>query len=257
MSGGKDVLEQLLEATRSARAMAPLAPEAIDVATGYSLQRLALDQRRASGERLSGWKIAFAGRAAQVRFGLDEPVYGSLTQDMHVEPGAPVSLAQLIQPKLEIELAFVLGRGLPAGPCSDEDILAAVTEVAPAFEIADCRWQGWRFGAGAFLADNAAAGRYCLGPRVAFDTLSHACVAYSLTCEGTLLGTGNTLDREDSPFWNLCWLIRRVLAGGHRVEAGQVVLSGSLLAPLDIQPATYRLRMLGTELALDFVTDMP
>ena len=75
---------------------------------------------------------------------------------------------------------------------------------------------------------------------------------YRLEHDGAPLGSGDTQQREDSPLLNLCWLVRRLLAAGQGVEAGQVVLSGALLAPLDIQPGTYRLHMLGTELALVF-----
>ncbi|MCW1243328.1 2-keto-4-pentenoate hydratase [Pseudomonas sp. SAICEU22] len=248
-----DLLVRLHDAGQTAQALPSLVPEAYDVPTGYALQREALRRRQASGERLSGWKVAFAGRAAQDRFGIDEPVLGALTDAMAVEPGSSVPLARLIQPKLEIELAFVLGRTLAPGFYSDEDILAAVSEIAPAFEIADCRWQGWRFGVGAFLADNAAAGLYCLGPRVRFaaDQLPH--VDYRLECDGVVCGEGNILEREDTPVANLCWLIRRLLADGQCVEAGQVVLSGSLLAPLDIKTTEYRLHMLGMELALIFL----
>lgn len=252
MSGGNTLLGELHEAGRTARAIAALPPEALDRLQGYALLLQGLARRQADGERLSGWKVAFAGRAAQVRFGLDEPVYGGLTAVMEVEPGRTVSLGQLIHPRLEVELAFVFGRALVPGEYSDEAILAAISEVAPAFEIADCRWQGWRFGLGAFLADNAAAGLYRVGPRVPFDPVRHACVAYHLEHEGEYLGSGDTQDREDSPLFNLCWLVRRLLADGHRVEAGQVVLSGALLAPMDIQPGTYHLHMLGTELALIF-----
>jgi 2-keto-4-pentenoate hydratase len=252
MSGANALLVQLDEALRSVQPIEPLAPEALDRLEGYGLQRQGLVRRQAGGERLSGWKVAFAGRAAQARFGLDEPVYGGLTTVMQVEPGSAVSLGRLIQPKLEIELAFVFGRALEPGDYADEAILAAIAQVAPAFEIADCRWQGWRFGLGAFLADNAAAALYCVGPHVPFDPVRHACVAYHLEHEGVYLGSGDTLDREDTPLFNLCWLVRRLLADGHRVEAGQVVLSGALLAPMDIQPGTYHLHMLGTELALVF-----
>ena len=248
-----DLLVRLHDAWQTAHALPSLAPEAFDVPAGYALQREALRRRQASGEQSTGWKVAFAGRAAQERFGIDEPVLGGLTDVMAVEPGSAVPLARLIQPKLEIELAFVLGRTLAPGFYSDEDILCAVSEIAPAFEIADCRWQGWRFGVGAFLADNAAAGLYCLGPRVRFtrDQLPH--VNYRLECDGVACGEGNVLAREDTPVSNLCWLVRRLLADGQRVEAGQVVLSGSLLAPLDIKSAEYRLHMLGTELALVFL----
>jgi 2-keto-4-pentenoate hydratase len=252
MSGADELLDQLHEAGHSARAIAPLPPEALDKQQGYSLLRQGLAQRLAGGERLSGWKVAFAGRAAQARFGLDEPVYGALTSAMAVEPGSAVSFERLIQPKLEVELALVFGRPLAPGDYPDEEILAAIAEVAPAFEIADCRWQGWAFGLGAFLADNAAAGLYCVGPRVSFDAVRHACVEYRLEHDGALLGSGDTQTREDNPLFNLCWLVRRLLADGYPVDAGQIVLSGALLAPLDIRPGAYRLRMLGTELALDF-----
>ncbi|MBJ2345469.1 MULTISPECIES: 2-keto-4-pentenoate hydratase [Pseudomonas] len=247
-----DLLVRLHDAGRTAHPLPSLAPEAYDVSAGYALQREALRRRQAVGDRLTGWKVAFAGRAAQERFGIDEPVLGALTDAMALQPGGTVPLARLIQPKLEIELAFVLGRALVPGFYSDEDILAAISEIAPAFEIADCRWQGWRFGVGAFLADNAAAGLYCLGPRVRFTPDQLSQVNYRLECDGAACGEGNVLAREDTPVANLCWLVRRLLAEGQCVEAGQVVLSGSLLAPLDIKTAEYRLHMLGMELALFF-----
>ncbi|ROM49053.1 2-keto-4-pentenoate hydratase [Pseudomonas poae] len=255
MSGTDALLNRLHHATRTVQAIEPLAPEALDLVSGYALQRRALDARQAAGEQLSGWKIAFAGSAAQKRFGLDEPVYGGLTDHMCIQTNTPVALSRLIQPKLEIEVAMVLGRSLAPGDYQDEEILAAIAEVAPAFEIADCRWQGWAFGVGAFLADNAAAGLYCIGPRAAFDPVAHAQVAYRLECAGALVGEGDTQGREDNPLANLCWLVRRLLADGQTLEAGQVVLSGALLAPMTIQPSTYCLQMFGTELAMVFTTD--
>lgn len=247
-----DLLVRLHDAGQAVHALPSLEHQAFDLSAGYTLQREALRRRQVGGEQLTGWKVAFAGRAAQDRFGIDEPVLGGLTDAMAVEPGSTVPLARLIQPKLEIELAFVLGRTLESGFYSDEDILAAVSEVAPAFEIADCRWQGWRFGVGAFLADNAAAGLYCLGSRIRFHPELLAHVTYRLECDGAPCGEGDALAREDTPQTNLCWLIRRLLADGQCVEAGQVVLSGALLPPMAIQAGEYRLHMLGTELALAF-----
>ncbi|SDB16220.1 2-keto-4-pentenoate hydratase [Pseudomonas sp. NFACC23-1] len=252
MSREDHLLVRLHDAAQAVHALPSLEPEAVDLPTGYTLQREALRRRQVAGERLTGWKVAFAGRAAQDRFGIDEPVLGALTDAMAVEPGNTIPLARLIQPKLEIELAFVLGRTLVPGFYSDEDILAAVSEVAPAFEIADSRWQGWRFGVGGFLADNAAAALYCLGSRVRFHPEQLAHVDYRLACDGVPCGEGNAQAREDMPQANLCWLVRRLLADGQCIEEGQVVLSGSLLAPLDIKAGEYRLYMLGMELALVF-----
>ncbi len=252
MREGRELLSLLQSAHRSVRALPPLEADTVDLLTGYYIQFHGLQQRTAMGEQLTGWKVAFASRAAQTRFGIREPVFGGLTNAMAVEAGSNVPLAQLIQPKLEIELAFVMGQTLLPGEYRDEDILAAMSEIAPAFEIADCRWQDWQFGVGAFLADNAAAALYCLGERVPFDPLQHACLTYSLEHEGKPCGSGNTAEREDMPVINLFWLIRRLLADGHGIEAGQVILSGSLLQPLGILAGEYRLHMLGTELALVF-----
>ncbi|WP_236184659.1 2-keto-4-pentenoate hydratase [Pseudomonas protegens] len=250
------LLQQLRQATAAARALPAVPAEALDLAAGYRLQGQALQMRQAAGEVLTGWKLACGGVAAQQRLGLVEPLYGPLTDVMSLLPGSRVDLARLIQPKLEIELAFILGRSLSPGHYCDADIFAAVSEVAPAFEIADCRWQGWRFGAGAFLADNAAAGLYCLGARQAFDLQRHAHLSYRLEYQGVLCASGATAGPEETPQGNLCWLVRRLLADGQPLEAGQLLLSGALLHPLTVQPGQYRLAMLESELVLDFQTEL-
>lgn len=248
-------VEALVPALQQARlACAPLIPlpvEQVDVAQGYDLQRAGLHLRQSVGERLSGWKVAFASAAAQQRFGLQEPVYGGLTDAMALVPGAELALATLIQPKLEIEAAFVLGQDLLAGSYSDEQLLAAVFGVAPAFEIADSRWQQWRFGAGAFIGDNAAAARYCLGMVNEFD--GAGAFAFALHHDEVLLEQGTTEGRAEQPLGNLLWLLRRVLADGQPLRAGQVILSGALLAPLDIVPGQYHFTLGDTALSLAFL----
>ena len=125
-------------------------------------------------------------------------------------------------------------------------------DARPLNEIADCRWQGWGFEAGAFVADNSAAAAYCLSARQPFDARRHAQVEYRLMHEGHALGCGLSSLGDESPLSNTCWLIRRFLADGHRLSAGQIILSGALLPPIAIEPGCYRLSMLGMELALQF-----
>lgn len=247
-----NLAQRLLQAAREQVALPREQGDGLDLASGYELQRLGMRVREARHERLSGWKVAFAGAAAQRRFGLSEPVYGALTDAMAVAEGQTVDLAGLIQPKLEIELAVVMGQDLNPGFYSDEALLAAIGEVAAAFEIADCRWQGWGFEAGAFVADNSAAAAYCLSARQPFDARRHAQVEYRLMHEGHALGCGLSSLGDESPLSNTCWLIRRLLADGHRLSAGQIILSGALLPPIAIEPGCYRLSMLGMELALEF-----
>lgn len=247
-----NLAQRLLQAARERVALPREQGDGLNLAAGYELQRLGVLVREARHERLSGWKVAFAGAAAQRRFGLSEPVYGALTDAMAIAEGQPVDLAQLIQPKLEIELAVILGQDLNPGFYSDEELLRAIGEVAAAFEIADCRWQHWSFEAGAFVADNSAAAAYCLSARQPFDARRHAQVEYRLVHEGRALGDGVSSLGEESPLSNACWLIRRLLADGHRLSAGQIILSGALLPPVAIEPGGYRLSMLGMDLALQF-----
>lgn len=255
MSRDAELGTALLRAQASATPLSPERGEGLTLDEGLRLQHQALEQRLAAGESLVGWKVAIAGDAAQRRFGLTEPVYGALTDAMCVVPGASLDLRSLIRPKLEVELALVLGMSLPPAEYDDEALLGAVVAVAPAFEVADCRWTAWRFDAGAFLADNAAAARYCLGESRPFDPARHGEVSYRLECDGGLVGEGVSARQGDAPLANLCWLLRRLLADGQPLRTGQVILSGALLPPLDIQPAEYRIQMLGTALALRFVQE--
>tara|TARA_Y100001951_G_scaffold101807_1_gene107374 strand:+ start:77392 stop:78195 length:804 start_codon:yes stop_codon:yes gene_type:complete len=252
MSGDEDLAQRLLQAARERVPLSRDQGDRLSLASGYALQRLGLQAREACLENLSGWKVAFANAAAQRRFGLSEPVYGVLTDAMELTEGRMVDLSLLIQPKLEVEMAMILGNDLGPGFHSDEELISAIAEVAPAFEIADCRWQGWHFDAGAFLADNAAAALYRIGPGQAFDAERHGVVSYRLAHDGETLAQGDSGGRADTPLVNLCWLLRRLLADGQPLRAGQAVLSGSLLAPLDIEPGEYRLQMLDMELALAF-----
>ncbi|MDZ5602835.1 2-keto-4-pentenoate hydratase [Pseudomonas sp. RP23018S] len=247
------LVEQLQHAELTRTPLAPMAsPDspALSAAQGYQLQREGLAQRVERGERLLGWKVAFASRAAFERFGLSEPVYGALTDAMEIEADAGLALSRFIQPKLEIELALRLGRDLSAGCHSDDDLLSAVQSMALAYEVADCRWQGWRFDAGAFLADNAAAAGWCLGPWQVFDARRAEQLSYVLYGDSALLGQGRLGTREDPPLVNLRWLLRRLLADGHTLRRGQVILSGALLAPLDMTAREYRFEALGTTLLL-------
>lgn len=252
MSTATSLSTLLLLAGQHASPLAPDQGEGLDVSTGYALQGQGLQQRQSRQEQLSGWKVAFAGTAAQHRFGLSEPVYGVLTDAMAVSEDQPVDLSQLIRPKLEIEVAFILGQDLLPDFHSDEALLAAVAEVAPAFEIADSRWQNWTFNAGAFLADNAAAALYCLGQRQGFVSERHRQLEFRLYHNGQALGAGSSGLDADSPSSILCWLIRRLLADRQPLRAGQVILSGALLPPLDIQPGLYQLSMLGVDTILRF-----
>lgn len=224
----------------------PKLEQAVSLEQGYRLQGEALAQ---AGVALGGWKVALSGAPAQARMGLSEPVYGWLSAGMQRASGSQLPLAQLIAPKLEVEVAFELGRDIAPGEHDDASLLAAVSRMAPAFEIADCRWQGWRFDIGAFLADDSAAALYCLGSWQVFNAQACRRIDCQLVHDDAEIGSA---EAGEIPVQNLLWLLRRLLADGQPLRAGQVVLSGALLAPVDVQKGQYKVRMMGVELALRF-----
>ncbi|MEJ2633099.1 MAG: hypothetical protein P8015_18175 [Acidihalobacter sp.] len=247
--------KQLLNDLRRARfdvVPIPLSEErvALEVGEGYHLQRQGFLERAAHGEALTGWKVAFSNSTAQRRLGLEEPVYGILTDHMWVQKNGYIDATQLIQPKLEVELGLVIGRDMPQEEYDDLQLLDAIDCVIPAFEVADCRWSDWRFSAGEFLADNAATGRYCLGDPLPSAVLHMNSVQCSLEVDGQAVG--GLTGRPHVSLHNFTWLMRRLLLDGYAVRAGQVILSGALFAPVDVRIGIYRLQMLETDLTLQF-----
>lgn len=245
MSALSELPAALRQALQQAQPL-PKLEQSLSLEQGYRLQGEALAQ---AGVALGGWKVALSGAPAQARLGLSEPVYGWLSADMQRASASQLPLTQLIAPKLEVEVAFELGCDIAPGEHDDASLLAAVSRMAAAFEVADCRWQDWRFDIGAFLADDSAAALYCLGPWQAFDAQACRRIDCHLTHDGILLGSAKA---GEIPEQNLLWLLRRLLADGQPLRAGQVILSGALLAPVDVQKGQYTLQMMGVELALRF-----
>jgi 2-keto-4-pentenoate hydratase len=212
-------------------------PAKFSLKDGYSIQKQLISLNRTEGQFISGWKIAMANQAALDRFNIDEPIYGALFSDMLIEKDS-LSSDRVIAPKLEAELTFIIGRNLESKNLSNQNIIDAITYIAPAFEIADCRYQDWKFNISSFVADNAAASFYKLGQKQVFKAgLTETNINCSLSYGGEILEG----------------LAVKVLELHGRVESGQHFISGSLTRPIDMVPGNqYKLDMLGTSLILNY-----
>lgn len=218
---------------------------------GYGVQRQLMKQNAAAGNQVSGWKVAMANQPALDRFGLDEPVYGVLFSDMLIE-GNRLSPDAVIAPKLEAELAFVLGHDLEGDVYTDQQIIEAIAYIAPAFEVADSRL-GWKFGIGGFVADNAVASFYQLGEPQLFIPGQTATEVECRLMTATETLYASSASVLDGPLNSFIRMVRSLLVLHGRVTAGQHFISGSLTKPIDMIPGTtYRLTMLDTELVLSY-----
>jgi len=249
----EQVAKVLMEARRECTAIPLIEALSMEnVAFGYQVQKAVIDLNRQAGNKLIGWKVALSSQPALDRFALQEPIYAPLFVD-NILSGELVQ-GQVIAPKIESEIIFVLGEKLVGSDVSDDEILAAIAWMAPAIEVADCRLQGWKFDISHFVSDNAAAGFYQVGQLVPFDTNALEKSGYSCLLETDITSdVGSAENVLGGPLVSVVRMIRGILAIFGEVKTGQQFLSGSLTKPVDMIPGhTYRLQLLDQTVALQY-----
>jgi 2-keto-4-pentenoate hydratase len=195
----------------------------------YAVQRAFVAQKIASGAQQVGWKIGATTPASQAAFGLQGPTYGVLFDLAAVPDGATLALAQLISPRVEVEIAFHLAMDLVGPHVTPEQALAATASVCAAFEIVDPRTQQWDVKMPEMIADNIFQARYVLGVQhVAAGSLDLAAVEATLAKNDTVVAQGNGTNVMGHPAAALAWLANRLADHGAQLHAGQVVLTGTL-----------------------------
>ncbi|TDK46811.1 2-oxo-hept-4-ene-1,7-dioate hydratase [Antarcticimicrobium luteum] len=206
----------------------------------YAVQARLIARKLASGRRKIGWKIGLTSRAMQDALKIDTPDSGVLLDDMVFDDGATVPAGRFIQPRVEAEIAFVMKAPLAGADCTRDDVLAATDYVAPSLEILDTRVLRADPETGKArvivdtISDNAANAGIVIGAeRHAPDAVDlrwvGAIVARDNVVEETGLGAGVLND----PVTSVLWLARRMAIYGQQIEAGDIVLSGSFIRPIE------------------------
>jgi len=170
----------------------------------------------------------------QEMMGVDEPDYGHLLSDMECNALRPVSVGRYCMPRVEVEVAFVLGETLPGAGCTEDDVLAATAYVAPSIELIDSRIENWNIKIGDTIADNASSAGYILGPdRVKPDEIDLLTIDARLLCNGQQVASGRSDAVLGNPVTAVAWLARKVASFGVTLEAGHVILPGSVHRAID------------------------
>ena len=206
-------------------------------ADAYAIADHGVALRVAAGERVVGAKMGFTSAAMRQAMGVDSPNYGWLTNPMVVSDGR-VLLGELIHPKAEPEIAFVLGEDLEGAGVSAEDVLSATAYVMPVIEVVDSRFVDFRFRALDNTADNSSAGMVVLGSRVTRPAFDLSRVGVVVTVDGELFQTSSGAAALGHPAASVAWLVRRLAASGRGLEAGHLIISGGLTGPIDLMPGT-------------------
>ncbi|MCG5215343.1 fumarylacetoacetate hydrolase family protein [Streptosporangium soli] len=200
-----------------------------DAATGYAVQEINTRGALDAGRRLVGRKIGVTNPLVQQQFGIDQPDFGMLFQDMAFLDGLPIETGRFLQPRAEAEVALVLDRDLAGGPYTVADVIRAVGFVLPAIEIVDSRIAGWDITLVDTVADNASSGAFVLGntPRP-LTGLDLGAAVMTMTKGGLEVSTGTGADCLGHPLNAAVWLANTLRTTGHPLRAGDVVLTGSL-----------------------------
>jgi 2-oxo-hept-3-ene-1,7-dioate hydratase len=220
----------------------------------YAIQAAWIELQVAAGAVVRGHKIGLTSRAMQIAMKIDEPDFGALLDDMFIESGSTIAADRFLDPKIEVEFAFVLASSLDRPDVTADDVYDATDHVVPALELIDARSFRVHPVDGATrtvrdtIADNAAdAGIVTGSTRITVDRARAGDLRWAgAICKrnGTVEETGLGAGVLDDPVMGVVWLANRLHGLGIALEAGETILAGSFTRPVDCRP--------GDEFHVDF-----
>jgi len=224
-----DLARELLQAESDRVPIAPVAERlAGSVAAAYAVQREGLRLRQQDNRRVVGHKVGLTSPAMQQQLGVDEPDFGYLLDDMVMACHETIAVSDLIDPKVEGEIAFLLAEPLHGPRIDRTDVLAATSAVAPALEVIDSRIARWEISIVDTVADNASCGRAVFGPwRSPRDVGELDAIEMVLTA-GTQSVSGDGRAVLGHPANAIAWLARTLHGFGRHIDAQTIILPGSL-----------------------------
>jgi 2-keto-4-pentenoate hydratase len=239
----EEVASALSRAERERRSIEPPSATRPDLTVddAYAIQRSNIQRRIAAGAELRGHKIGLTAKVMQELFGVHEPDFGHLLDDMVLADGATVPTAEYVQPMVEIEPAVILRSRLQGPGVTPEQVADAIEWVLPSIEVIDSRIHDWRTGIVDTVADNGSSALVVVGePRLPLEEASLGSQRARLLVDGREVASGDTAEIMGDPLVAIAWLANAV--GGHGVplEAGHLILPGTCIAAVRVEPGhTY------------------
>jgi 2-oxopent-4-enoate/cis-2-oxohex-4-enoate hydratase len=229
--------DTLYEALIARQPVAPLTashPE-MTIEDAYHVQQRMIARRLANGERVVGKKIGVTSKAVMNMLGVHQPDFGYLLDGMVYNEGESIEMADLIQPKAEGEIAFLLKKDLQGPGITAADVLAATEGVMACFEIVDSRIRDWKIKIQDTVADNASCGVFVLGDQlVDIADVDLALCGMVLEKNGEIVVTGAGAATMAHPVNAMVWLANTLGKLGIALKAGDIVLSGAMGAMVPV-----------------------
>lgn len=209
------------------------------IETAYAIQTRWTEMRTARGEKVLGRKIGLTSQAIQQQLGVDQPDYGNLwdttfypAQDGRVQ----IPAGDFVQPRIEGEVAFLIGKPLRGPAITWQDVLAATEACALGVEIVASRIVNWRIRLVDTIADNASYGGFTLGPwDRSLVQADLGALAMTIHHNGVLSAEGKGAAALGHPAISTAWLANKLLEFGVSLEPGDIVISGGITKMLPVQ----------------------
>ena len=231
------------EKTRTQMRQFSLQYPEMTIEDAYAIQKAWVAHKIAEGRKLIGHKIGLTSRAMQVSSNITEPDYGALLDDMQFEEGSDIPFDRFIVPRVEVELAFILGKDLTGPNCTIFDVLDATDYIIPAVEIIDARLHNTDPETGITrkvfdtISDNAANAGIVLGGRpIKPHELDLRRISAILYRNGVIEESGVSAAVLNNPVKGVAWLANKLHPHGVTLKAGQIILGGSFTRPVAARP---------------------
>ena len=234
----------LVQAERDRTAVGPvsdLVSGGLDLELAHAICERNLALRLDAGERIAGFKVGFTNIPVREKMGLPDSTYGYLLESMVLPSGGELPMAEFVAPKIETEICFRLARDLAGPDLTIEDVLDATDAVCASFEICDARIRDWKCPYPDFFADNGFSARIVLSGRwVPVREVDLLGETVALVKDGERIAEGKGEMALGHPANAVAWLARKLAERGKGLQAGMVVMTGTLTPILPIETgATY------------------
>lgn len=210
----------------------------LDLEAAYKIQKINIDEKLAKGGIEIGKKIGLTSFKVQEQLGVDQPDFGVLLQHMQFKQGENLAFADLMQPKAEAEIAFVLKHDLTGNQLTTEDIINATDYVVSAIEIVGSRIKDWNIKITDTIADNASSSHFILGgEKLSIQDIDLKNSKMQLFVNEQLVSEGDGTSCMGNPLNSVVWLANKMSALGNPLKKGEIILSGALGPMVNLNPS--------------------
>jgi 2-keto-4-pentenoate hydratase len=204
------------------------------LAEAYEIQTLIKDEKIRGGRKVIGKKIGFTGQAMRKQFGINQPDYGNLFDNQIFNIGVPISTANLIDPKIEGEIAFILKDDLAGPYVTISDVCRATYGIMASIELLDSRFGG-QIKFEDSIADNATACGIVLGSSLLnLEGLDLRYLGMFIEKNGLLQSSGTGVEVMGNPLAAVAWLANKLSEHGTQLQAGDIILSGAITGAVSV-----------------------